>query len=260
LAKASGLKPAARGGYVARKWIPPDVRETYGALHGKGPPQHEAWFNSGPVNLPQAKALHREWLNLIESRITNIRAERRGEGRSLAPQQARALAAEWYAWFVKHMEANGWRKDAWHAYRDRMWEGLYSVAEGFGDPFDHANASHVRPVIADEGKTAQFLAAKGLPLDPSSRDLFLDYVARDFFAALDLLTRRAEGDFGRDAYPDRFPKPGRAVDPSLTAWSLFEKWIAKEKPATSTIVRWRAVFRKLQADFPDTGAAALLPD
>jgi hypothetical protein len=40
--------------------------------------------------------------------------------------------------------------------------------------------------IADEGKTAQFLAAKRLVLDQPSRDSFLDFVARDFFAALDL--------------------------------------------------------------------------
>jgi hypothetical protein len=50
------LIAAPRGGYVARKWIPADVREAYGRLYGDGEPQWEAWFNSGPVNLLQARA------------------------------------------------------------------------------------------------------------------------------------------------------------------------------------------------------------
>jgi integrase len=118
----------------------------------------------------------------------------------------------------------------------------------------------VRPIISDEAKTAQFLALKRIQLDTPSRDLFLDFVTRDFFAALDTLTRRAEGDF-RDKYAKRFPEKGDgAADPGLTPWSLFERWIAEAKPAASTIDRWRAVFLKLQADFPNTSAAAFLPE
>jgi hypothetical protein len=155
------LKPAPRGGYVARKSIPRDVAEDYGRLFGKGPAQWEAWFNSGPVNLLQARAKHREWSSLIEARITNVRAERKGEGRTLTPQGARALAGEWYTWFVAHMATNKWSKEVLAAYRDRMWEGLYSVAEaGPGDSFDNSDMHHVRPIIADEAKTAQFLAAR----------------------------------------------------------------------------------------------------
>ena len=30
------LKAAPRGGYVARKWLPADVREAYGKLYGDG--------------------------------------------------------------------------------------------------------------------------------------------------------------------------------------------------------------------------------
>jgi hypothetical protein len=183
--------------------------------------QWEAWFNSGPESLLKAKAKHRNWLSEIEARIANIRAERTGEGRTLTPHMARALAAEWYSWFVAHMAVNKWSKDVLTAYRDRMWEGLSSAA--FDDPFDQGEMQRVRPVIADEGKTAQFLSAKRLALDPPSRDLFFDYVARDFFAALDLLTRRAGSDFGKDEYAARFRGRGEGLaDPSLTPWSLFE--------------------------------------
>jgi integrase len=256
---ATKLKPVPRGGFVARKAIPRDVAEAYGQLFGKGNLQWEAWFNSGPVGIAQARASHREWSNLIESRIANIRAERKGEGRTLTPQEARALAGEWYHWFIAHMATNKWSASNWRTYSEEMWKGLNSVAEDFGDPFDQSDKDHVRPIIADEAKTAQFLAAKRLQLDAPSRDLFLDYVARDFFAALNTLVRRAEGDF-RDEYAARFPKSGEKADLDLTPWSLFERWIAEVKPAGSTVDRWRGVFLRLEADFPSTSAAALLPE
>jgi integrase len=41
---------------------------------------------------------------------------------------------------------------------------------------------------------------------------------------------------------------------------LFERWIAKAKPASSTVNRWRGVFLRLQSDFPNTSAAGLLPE
>lgn len=259
------LKAAPRGGYVARKWLPADVREAYGRLYGDGPPQWEAWFNSGPVKLLQAKAQHREWLSLIESRIANIRAERTGDGRMLTPQEARALAGEWYGWFVARMAANKWTKDQWRAYRDQCWTGLYGSTDAgppSDDAFQHVDMDYIRPFVADEAKTAQFLAAKRALLDPPSRDMFLDYVARDFFAALDLLVRRASGDFGEDQYAKRFPKAGEGTlaKPGLTPWALFERWIAETKPAASTVNRWRAMFLKLNEDFPNADAAALLSE
>ena len=41
---------------------------------------------------------------------------------------------------------------------------------------------------------------------------------------------------------------------------LFERWISKAKPAISTVDRWRAVFLRLQSDFPNSSASALLPE
>jgi hypothetical protein len=260
-----GLLPARRGGYTARKTVPADCREAYGRLYGDGTPTIEAWFNSGPCGLPMAKVKHREWLSEVEARIHNIRAERNGGGAMLAPQSARALAGEWYGWFVAHMAGLQWSKDVLAGYRDKMWEGLHSVALdeglGLGSPFEGTDKVRVRAVIADEGKTAQFLAAKKIALDSASKDLFFDYVARDFFAALDLLIRRADGDFGADRYAEQFPKGGAAIaGMHLTPWQLFERWIAEAKPAPATVNRWRAVFLELKKDYPNTGAAALLPE
>jgi hypothetical protein len=119
---STDLKPAARGGYAARKTIPADVRDAYGTRYCGGRAQWEARFKCGPMSATAARAQHREWLSLIESRIANIRAERMGKGQILTPQTARALAAEWYRWFVAKSDANGWTRDQWRAYRE--WLGL----------------------------------------------------------------------------------------------------------------------------------------
>jgi integrase len=134
-----------------------------------------------------------------------------------------------------------------------------------GDPIDllesyPAIRDRVRPTIADEAKSEQFLAAKRLALDSAARTVFLDFVARDFFGAVTLLARRARGDYGPDRYAERFPKPHASSDASLTPWTLFERWIEKAKPAISTVDRWRGVFLKLKADFPSATAGALLPE
>jgi integrase len=101
------------------------------------------------------------------------------------------------------------------------------------------------------------LHAKHLTLDPAARNLFLDYVCRDLFAALHLLIRRAKGDYSEDTHPKEFPKLERTADPSLTPWALFERWVGEVKPAVSTVDRWRGVFLKLKDDFPTHSAASL---
>jgi integrase len=256
------------GGLAARKRIPPDVREEYTRLYPDRGAGWEERLRLAPMSATLAKAKWREWSSEIEQRIENIRAARRGEGRGLTPKEARALSGEWYAWWSAIMGAAKWPLSVWEDYQNRMLDGLHNATTAAtalsGDVLDHlarddGMKAHCRPMIADEAKTAQFLAAKSLTLDAASRDLFLDCVAVDFFAAVALMVRRARGDFTEDDYAKQFPASG-AADTSLTPWNLFEKWIAEAKPATSTVDRWRAVFLKLQADFPSTPAAALTPE
>ena len=118
----------------------------------------------------------------------------------------------------------------------------------------------IRPVIADEAKSEQFLAAKRLVLDPVSRSMFLDFITRDFFAAIALLARRSRGDYGADEWAQQFPQANTSSDGNLTPWTLFERWVKDAKPAISTIDRWRGVFLKLERDFPSANAASLLPE
>jgi hypothetical protein len=113
---ATKLAPARRGGFIARKVIPADVRDEYAKLYG---PHVEERLNTGPLPVVLARAKHREWLSEIEARIANIRAARKGEGRTLTPKDARALAGEWYRWYVAR-EANSWPVDVWNDYYARM--------------------------------------------------------------------------------------------------------------------------------------------
>jgi integrase len=91
--------------------------------------------------------------------------------------------------------------------------------------------------------------------------MFLDFLGTDFWHALRLLIRQANGDYRKDEWAERFPRPTKTVgaDAGLTPWVLFERWIEETKPAASTVDRWRAVFLKLRDDFPNR-AAALLPE
>jgi integrase len=265
------LTPTADGGFTARKRIPADVRDDYGRLFGRGTPQWEAWFNSGPMPIGLARAKHREWLSEIEARIANIRAERKGEGRTLSPMQARALAGEWYLWWTarhlaKPTDLKHWQ-DFYEHLCDCAYDGAVAVTGGLDAP-PGWNATEVweqnyearadaRAMAADWAETSQFLHAKHLTLDPAAREFWLDYVCRDLFAALNLLIRRGQGDYSEDTHPKEFPKLERAADPSLTPWTLFKRWVAEVKPAASTADRWRGVFLKLEEDFPSHSAAAL---
>ena len=263
---ATKLALSRKGGVIARKVIPHDVRNEYAKLFGR---RSEERLNTGPMPVALARARHREWSSEIEARIANIRAEREGAGRTLAPTQARALAGEWYGWFTARMATNKWPADVWEDYQALVRSELYgpAMAGGVfsGDPLDFWERdsdmrARVRPIIADEAKSHQFLAAKRIVLDPASLAMFLDYLTRDFFAAVALLARRGRGDYGPDKWVEQFPRHETSTDPNLTPWTLFERWIAKAKPARSTVDRWRAVFRRLQSDFPNTSAAALLPE
>jgi integrase len=262
---ASKLASTREGGFVARKVVPLDVRADYAKLYGQ---RSEERLNTGPMPVLLARAKHREWSSEIEARFANIRAQRKGEGRTLTPKEARAIAGEWYEWFTARMAARKWGGEIWEQYSDHLRSELYGPAMSrgvfAGDPLDlwerdSGMRERVRPMVADWSESTQFLAAKRLTLDPSSRNVFLDFLTRDFFAALTLLARQAKGDYGPDGWAAQFPQQANA-DASLTPWALFERWIAEAKPAASTVDRWRAVFLKLQGEFPSQNAASLLPE
>jgi integrase len=220
----------------------------------------------------KARAKHRDWLNEIDARIANIRAEQNGEGRTLTSVQARALAGEWYNWFTAKHLARERSSQFWEAEIEALWND-FSVdvftatnnVDGQADPIELWEDSpkaqaRVRPLVTDTAETAQFLAAKNVALEPASLYMFLDRVCFDLFEALQLLHRRSRGDWRPDKHPELFPKFERTPDPSLTPWHLFERWVSEANPAPSTVERWRGVFVKLNEDFAEHSASAITPE
>jgi integrase len=219
-----------------------------------------------------ARAKHRDWLNEIDARIANIRAEQNGEGRTLTSVQVRALAGEWYNWFTaKHLARERtpqfWEAES-EAFRNDFSFDVFKATnsvDGQADPIELWEDSpkaqaRVRPLIADTAETAQFLAAKNMALERASVDMFLDRVCLDLFEALQLLHRRSQGDWRPDKHPEQFPKFERTPDPSLSPWHLFERWVSEAKPAHSTVDRWRGVLIKLNEDFAERSASAITPE
>ena len=257
------MTPTAEGGWTARKVIPKDVQDEYLRLFGK---KHEESFNSGPVPVAIARQKLTSWFNEIEARINNIRAERKGEGRTLTPMQARALAGKWYSWWTTRHLAKPSPLAHWQDFRSQLIDRAWAGAEDVGDrdvldwdaaavwDRDYDAREPARAMAADYGETSQFLHSEKLALEPAARELFLDYVGRDLFDALELLIRRARGDYSEDTHSQEFPEFNRTADPGLTAWVLFERWIERMKPAQATVNTWRTVFLKLKEDFPNHSA------
>ena len=114
-----GLRQDTKGNFSARKRLPDDVREEYGRRYGQ---RVEAKFfapaSKGAADAKRVSRLEAE----VAGRIAAIRAERTGEGVPLTPRQARALAGEWYEWFVvRHPLRDA---ETWEDLRDRVHEAL----------------------------------------------------------------------------------------------------------------------------------------
>jgi hypothetical protein len=117
----------------------------------------------------------------------------------------------------------------------------------------------VRPVLADVGETAQFLAVKGLTLQHEAQAGFLDWLHGDLSAAFRKLIRAAQGDYSDDRYAKRFPK-FEGVDKGETPQGLFDAWVGERNPAPSTIESWRYVFAAMNTHFNARSAASITPD
>jgi hypothetical protein len=256
------LQQDSKGNYRARKRLPDDVREEYWRLYGA---RYEAKFSAPrTTKAHEAKRRFGEWLAEVEGRIAAIRAERDGTGRPLTRAEARKLTGDWYEW-ARHAGAD--REDL-ERRRDVVHEAFKSAVSE--EEFERLRAQElwdleevreaVRPVLADVGETAQFLALKSTALRNEARNLFLDFLYEDLAAALKLLLRRFEGNYSPDKYAERFPKTVEGIDSGITPWELFTKWIDERKPERSTIESWRYVFRGLGQHFKDRTAASIMPE
>ena len=247
------------GGWYARKRIPDAVRDEFRRLYGQ---RHEAkFFAKAATPEHEAHRLFHEWLADVEGRIAAILAAQKGEGVSLTHRQARALAGEWYQWFVERhpvtdedrwLDLLGHVQDALRAHASTAEE-----AEHVDDFYkDHPQVREaIRPLLADIGETAQFLALKRMALNNEARALFLDNLYEDLAAALRRLIRRSRGDYSPDAYVARSPK-FEGPDSGLTPWQLFELWVDARQPARGTVESWKYVLTEMGAHFQSRSAAS----
>jgi hypothetical protein len=257
------LRRTKSGSWSSRKAIPRDVQDAYRARYGV---RHEAKFHA-PASCPRptARTRHLEWQAEVYGRIAAIRAEQRGEGQDLTRREARALAGEWYRRYVNQHEENPRRPRGWAKLREILFLLLEDIA---GDPETleiHMEAPAVRkeidPRLADEAKTAQFLASKGEALTPAAMAMFLDALIDEFLQAADLLRRRAAGDCPPDQHLQTLTEYRRQSAPQSaaggatatrygarsttrsgkTATQLFAGYSAARGLAAETIARSRVV-------------------
>ncbi len=245
---------------VTRKVIPKDVRAEYQRLYGQ---RWEAKLTLPAGTKPQeAKVRIGEFTATVETQIAAIRAAQRGEGQSLTQRQALALAGEWYSWYVARHEENPGPVEHWRS----LWDALifhleehapdWVIEDGWRDlewTREPDVRAGVRPLIADECKTAQFLASKVVVLNSEAQAAFLDCVLDELIAAILLLERRANKDYSPDTRPSEFPKfDGRKISRptgKTSPWQLFEAWVKARQPAASGVNRWRVVFLDLEQRF-----------
>jgi hypothetical protein len=255
------------GNFRARRKLPRDVREEYGGRHG---PRYEAkFFRPASIGRHEAERQFKEWSAEIDGQIIALRAARDGSGLTLTPAQARRLAGDWYEWWVaRHAGSTSARQiDEWgEAVHDAIYSGAVSQidAERLG-PDDlwrdrEDVRQSVRPVLADIGETAQFLAAKRMGLTNAAQNLFLDCLYEDVAAALKRIERLSRGDHSPDKYVERFPKAVEARDSGITPWGLFERWVEAKKPAHGTVENWKYMLRALDNHFEGRSAASILPE
>jgi integrase len=262
------LKSSKTGEWVARKAIPADARAEYKRLYGVG---HEVILRvPASTSKAQAKARLGQWQAEVETQIERIRAASNGDGQPLTKLNALALAGRWYSWFVARHESDPGSPEHWADRKEHLTERVWyphAPLEHLEDP--NADESWpwtqwpevreaVRPEVAEMALAATFLASEGLALTTDASVLFIDAVSQRLFTAYAVLEQRANGDYSRDAYPDTFPvyiDQRRGATTGMSCWDLFGAYVAARQPAASTISRWRAVFKHLQAAYPGSAGA-----
>jgi integrase len=214
--------------------------------------------------------LFSEWQADIKNRIATLRAKQRGEGHDLTQREARALAGEWYCWYVDQHEENPGEPRRWAKLREIL---FLLIEDAGGDPETleiDMKAPEVReeiyPRLADEAKTAQFLVSKGEALTPAAMAMFLDAVIDEFLQATELLRRRAAGDYSPDQHLHMLAEYRKAAPQSAapgsgkTAMQLFEGYISASNLALGSVVRWRVVFTTLDKHLAGRDFDALSDD
>jgi integrase len=276
------------GSWLSRKEVPRDIRDAYATTYGK---RYEEIFRA-PADCPagRARVLFSEWQSEIDSRFAALRAKQLGQGHDLTQRQLFALAGEWYRWFTaQHGESPG-HPDQWRSLY-KAWDASLFQSEALDDEtrtIDLDALGPQREALATAARATEFLIGKGERLSPSATTMFLDRVLWTYPKAVELLERRAKGDYSPDTHLETLPEyrpqkpstpngssdrdqrslgskgavavPRPKAEPSTTALALFETYITEAKLAPETILRRRGVFTELDTLLAGRPFGALEPD
>lgn len=259
----AGLTRTSTGAYAARKVIPKDIREEYGAKYSNA--WEEKFRVDAGVSEHEARARFGEWLADVETRIGALRAAKKNGAQPLTRQNAYALAGRWYAWFINKHENDERGPAHWKTLGDLLvWNIIgphapdeYEERPGDDPEWDWSRhpdvRDEVRPAIAKEAQTSTFLLEEGLHLSPDATNLFVDAVSDNLLAAFQRLEALGRGDYRSDNHPQVFPPFEQPVStaPPVKATELFSAWAKAVQPAEGTIYRWETVFKEADRHFSD---------
>ncbi|WP_338610455.1 tyrosine-type recombinase/integrase [Pelagibacterium nitratireducens] len=265
----TSLTRAKNGDWFARKGIPADIRDAYQRAYGVR--QEERFRRPAATPAGEAKMAFADWVAELEGRIAALRASDSGDAPALPLRQLRAILGEWYDWFINQQEERELSMEA----VDSLFAPIAAIHEQFvvnsesvdGD-FELAKGPRYKALLharlAQASGIEIFLAEAGRALRDEDRHRLLELLEDEFIAALQVLRRRAEGDYGRDTHRLRFPASGaQPVDGrkhcGWNAWEAFEAWVKERNPQASTINRWRGVFEHLNT-FTDGKDLTLITD
>jgi integrase len=222
--------------------IPADVRGAYGKREEK--PTWPASLTQG-----QARAEFGVWLAGVEDRIASLRSFCDGPSVDLSERQSAALAGKWYCGLEARYGDNPGSEDDWDiAYEAICPEETEESYQAYvrGDDRPYEGPWRITPYL--ETELAILLDGEQLKIAPRAAERLLQDMAGLYGAFCQLMQRRANGDFGADTLPERFPTWLPAVatlspqmapvaGPSITG--LFEGYVAERKPSPATVKAWK---------------------
>lgn len=259
--RTTTLRRSRTGCWQARKAIPEAIRPSYAKLYGQG---HEAKF-SRPSYVPEvvAKRDFAVWHAEVETRFASLRAASYGAGVDLTHRQAHALAGDWYRAFVARHEESPGSAINWALHKEMLLDAIAQrapVGAGSTEMYQARYQAMAEKAASWWGLDA-FLMSKGVILSEAGKEAFYVAASIELEAALDLMERRAGGDYAKDTRPQQhptyvpsevnaqapvLPKLGSERLPS----DLFREYVQAVRPAGNTVRTWGTVFKTLDERFP----------
>jgi hypothetical protein len=271
---ASLRRDPKSGSWLSRKEVPKALRAAYTSIYHKS---FEEIFRQ-PADLPAARArvLFSDWQAEIDARFAALimRAKQQGAGHDLTQRQAHALAGEWFRWFTSQHDESPGHPQTWRALY-RSWDAAVFHSDALDDEgrmVELEGREAIYEQLAKAARAPEFLIAKGETLSPSATAIFLGRLLWTFPKAVELLERRAKGDYSPDPHLETLPEyrptspkpsaPSKPKGPSeiKSATALFDRYATTANLAPETVLRRRGVVTELDALLAGRALDTLEPD